>query len=32
MTYNTLDWLLSLLPLLLVLGLMIGWRWNERRE
>ncbi len=31
MTYNALDWLLSLLPLLLVLGLMIGWRWNASR-
>jgi len=31
MTYNALDWLLSLVPLLAVLGLMIGRRWNASR-
>ena len=31
MDYNTLDWALSLLPMLVVLGLMIGAGWTANR-
>jgi lactate permease len=31
MTYDTFDWLLSLVPLLAVLGLMVGLNWNTSR-
>jgi lactate permease len=31
MNYDTLDWLLSLVPLLAVIGLMVGLNWNTSR-
>ena len=31
MDYNALDWALSLLPMLVVLGLMIGAGWSANR-
>ena len=31
MTYTTLDWLLSLLPILVIVGLMVGRNWNTNR-
>ena len=31
MDTNTLDWGLALLPILAVLGLMVGWSWNASR-
>lgn len=31
MTYDTFDWLLALVPLLAVIGLMVGRNWNTSR-
>jgi lactate permease len=31
MTYDTLDWFLALVPLLVVIGLMVGLNWNTSR-
>jgi lactate permease len=31
MAYNTLDWLLSLVPMVAVLALMVGFNWNTSR-
>jgi lactate permease len=31
MTYDTLDWFLALVPLLAVIGLMVGLNWNTSR-
>ena len=31
MSYDTLDWLLALVPLLAVIGLMVGRNWNTSR-
>jgi lactate permease len=31
MAYDTLDWLLSLVPMLAVLALMVGFNWNTSR-